>query len=105
MRRAVLALLVVTGGVVGWLGADRLTDLAPYRYGGRAVLQDLALYDAHDAVSGLPFTYPPFGAVAMVPLAVLPMVVAGALVTAVSVAALLGVVRTALPVTAAPLLI
>jgi alpha-1,2-mannosyltransferase len=105
MRRAVLVLLVVAGGVAGWLAADRLTDLAPYRYGGRAVLHGLALYDAHDPVSGLPFTYPPFGAVAMVPLAVLPVVVAGALVTAVSVAALAAVVRTTLPVAAAPLLV
>src|SRR5215213_11909667 len=105
MRRAVLALLVVAGGVAGWVAADGLTDLAPYRYGGRAVMHGLALYDVHDPVSGLPFTYPPFGAVAMVPLAALPMTVAGALITAVSVAALVGVIRTALPVATSPMLV
>src|SRR5215213_2978578 len=105
MRRAVLALLVVAGGVAGWVAADGLTDLAPYRYGGRAVMHGLALYDVHDPVSGLPFTYPPFGAVVMVPLAALPMSVAGALVTAVSVAALVGMVRTALTVAVAPLIV
>jgi alpha-1,2-mannosyltransferase len=103
MRRAVLAVLVVAGGVAGWLAGSRLTDLAPYRYGGRAVLQGLPLYDAHDPVSGLPFTYPPFGAVAMVPLAVLPVALAAALVTAVSVAAMVGVIRISLPQAASPL--
>lgn len=104
MRRAVLPVLALAGGVAGWLAADRLTDLAPYRYGGRAVLEALPLYDARDPVSGLPFTYPPFGALAMVPLAVLPMVLAAALVTAVSVAALVGVIRVARPAVSSTLL-
>ncbi len=92
------ALLVVAAGVVGALAAAHLTDLAPYRYGGRAVLEGLPLYDAHDPVSGLPFTYPPFGAVVMVPLALMPVHLAAAVLTSASTAALAAVVVISLSV-------
>ena len=54
----------VVGGVVGGF-----TDLHVYRYAGQAVLDGARVYDADDPVTGLPFTYPPFAAVLMVPLA------------------------------------
>lgn len=69
-----------------------LTDLTVYRYGGRAVLEGLALYDAPDPVTGLPFTYPPFAALLMTPLAALPSWLAAVLWSAASVAALAAVV-------------
>ena len=94
-RRAALTALglVLAAGLVGAAYAADLTDLAPYRYGGRAVLDGLPLYDAHDPVSGLPFTYPPFGAAVMVPLALLGLPLAAGLLTAASTAALVRVVQ------------
>jgi alpha-1,2-mannosyltransferase len=85
--------LVLAAGLVGAVYAGSLTDLAPYRYGGRAVLDGLPLYGTRDPVSDLPFTYPPFGAVVMVPLALLSLTLAAGLLTAASTAALLKVVR------------
>ena len=94
-RRAALTALglVLAAGLVGTTYAGDLTDLAPYRYGGRAVLEGLPLYGAHDPVSGLPFTYPPFGAVVLVPLALLSLPVAAGLLTAAGTAALVRIVR------------
>ena len=63
------------------------------------MLDGLALYDAGDPTFGLPFTYPPFAAVVMVPLALVPGWLAAALWTAASVGAMAGsvvVVRRAL---------
>ena len=54
----------VVGGIVGGF-----TDLHVYRYAGQAVLDGTQVYDADDPVTGLPFTYPPFAAIVMVPLA------------------------------------
>lgn len=71
----------VVGGVVGGL-----TDLHVYRYAGQAVLDGASPYDADDPVTGLPFTYPPFAAVAMVPLALVPGWLAAALWTGMSAA-------------------
>jgi alpha-1,2-mannosyltransferase len=74
-------------------------DLLVYRYGGRAVLDGLALYEHDDPVTGLPFTYPPFAAVVMVPLALLPAKAAAvcwAGVSAGALAAAVVVVRRAL---------
>ena len=90
--------LVVVAGVVGEVYGD-LVDLSVYRYGGRAVLDGLSVYEADDPVTGYPFTYPPFAAVAMVPLALVPGWLAEALWTGASVAALAAsvvVVRRAL---------
>ncbi|TNM46027.1 DUF2029 domain-containing protein [Nocardioides albidus] len=97
VRRGVLiplgavALAAVVGAVVGGFA-----DLHVYRYGGDAVWHQERLYDADDPVTGYPFTYPPFAAVLMVPLALLPGWLAAAVWTAGSVAALLAVVAVVL---------
>jgi alpha-1,2-mannosyltransferase len=83
--------LVVAAAVVGAVHGD-FPDLSVYRYGGRAALDGLPLYAADDPVTGYPFTYPPFAAVAMVPLALLPVWASAALWTGASVAALAVVV-------------
>jgi alpha-1,2-mannosyltransferase len=87
---AVLA-LVAAAAVAGALRGG-FKDLLVYQYGGRAVLEGLALYVHDDPATGLPFTYPPFAAVTMVPLAPLPAWLVAALWTAGSVGALAGVV-------------
>ena len=87
---AVLALVVVAA-VAGALRGG-FKDLVVYQYGGRAVLEGLAVYRHDDPVTGLQFTYPPFAAVVMVPLAPLPAWLAAALWTGASVGALAGVV-------------
>lgn len=68
------------------------TDLFVYRYGGRAVLDGLPTLQSADPVTGLWFTYPPFGAVVMVPVALMPAWIAAALWTGASVGALAAVV-------------
>jgi alpha-1,2-mannosyltransferase len=67
-------------------------DLSVYQYGGRLVLDGLPLYASRDPGTGLRFTYPPFAAVAMVPLTLLPGWLVTTLWTAASVGALAGVV-------------
>lgn len=47
-------------------------DLAVYRFGGIAVLDGPRLYAEGTPGTGLPFTYPPFAALIMVPFAVVP---------------------------------
>jgi alpha-1,2-mannosyltransferase len=83
--------LLAAAVVAGALGGG-LTDLFVYRYGGRAVLDGLPVYASGDPVTGLRFTYPPFAAVVMVPLALLPAWLAAALWTGASVGALAAVV-------------
>jgi alpha-1,2-mannosyltransferase len=78
--------LVVLAGVVGAL-VGGFTDLDVYRHAGQAVLDRESLTGIREA-TGLPFTYPAFAAVLMVPLALLPEAVAAGLWTAASVAAL-----------------
>ena len=94
-----LALLVLgLAGVVAGVLAGELTDLLVYQHGGRSVLSGLSPYEDKDP-TGLPFTYPPFAAVLMTPLALLPASLASALWTGASAAALGGsvaVVRHAL---------
>jgi alpha-1,2-mannosyltransferase len=70
----------------------RFVDLSAYEHGGRLVLDGLPIYGSRDPATGLRFTYPPFAAVAMVPLALLPGWLATALWTAASVGALAGVI-------------
>jgi alpha-1,2-mannosyltransferase len=84
---APVLVLVLAAALVGALRGG-FTDLFVYRYGGRAVLEGLPLFDARDPVTGLRFTYPPFAAVVMVPLAVLPARLGAALWTGASVGAL-----------------
>lgn len=82
----VLVALVVGAAVGGF------PDLHVYRYGGSAVLDQTGIYDADDPVTGYPFTYPPFAALLMVPLALVPLGLAAALWTGASAAALLAAV-------------
>ncbi|GGQ82654.1 glycosyltransferase 87 family protein [Couchioplanes azureus] len=96
---AVILAAAVVAGVAAWVDAPAklsvhggFVDLSVYQYGGRLVLDGLPLYGSRDPATNLRFTYPPFAAVAMVPLAPLPGWLATALWTAVSVAALAGVV-------------
>jgi alpha-1,2-mannosyltransferase len=75
-----------------------LADLDVYRYGGRCVLELVSPYLHSDPIHDYPFTYPPFAALLMVPLALLPGGVAGALWTGLSVgclAATIALVRRA----------
>jgi alpha-1,2-mannosyltransferase len=91
-----LALAVVAGVVGSVVGG--FTDLHVYRFAGQAVLGGSHLYDTDDPVTGLPFTYPPFAAILMVPLALVPGWLAAALWTAASatcVAATIRLVRRA----------
>jgi alpha-1,2-mannosyltransferase len=83
---AVVAGAVLCAAAVSWLfvvhlGAppsQRLVDLDVYRDAGRSVLDGRAVYTflGHPP-QRLPFTYPPFAALLAVPLAVVPLAVAG----------------------------
>jgi alpha-1,2-mannosyltransferase len=89
--------LAVAAGVVGGV-VGGFTDLHVYRFAGQSVLDGTQVYDADDPVTGLPFTYPPFAAVVMVPLALVAGWLAAALWTGMSggcVAAAVVVVRHA----------
>lgn len=93
-----LLALVVAGAVAGPF-AGELKDLLVYQYAGRAVMDGVSPYARDEPVTGLPFTYPPFAAVVLVPLAPLPAWLAAALWTGASAGALGGsvvVVRRAL---------
>ena len=82
--------MVVAAAIVGALHSG-LTDLSVYQDGAQSALDGMAL-DLRDPVTGLRFTYPPFAAVLMVPLAPLPAWLAAALWTGASVGALAAVV-------------
>ena len=84
---APVLLLAAAAAVAGGMRGD-LTDLFVYQYGGQAVLDGLPVYESRDPEMGLPFTYPPFAAVVMVPLAPLPEWLAAALWSAASTGAL-----------------
>src|SRR5689334_6200107 len=71
MWAVALAVCVAAGILLPMLWQHSLVDLKVYRLGGRALLDDASsLYDVR--LAGLPFTYPPFAAVVMVPFALLP---------------------------------
>lgn len=91
VRLVPVLILVIAAAVVG-AARGGFMDLDVYRYAGGAVLDNLAVYESDDPVTGLPFTYPPFAAVLMVPLAVLPGWLVAGLWTAASVGALVTVV-------------
>jgi alpha-1,2-mannosyltransferase len=80
-----------------------LVDLKVYRLGGTTLLDDAsALYDAR--LAGLPFTYPPFAAVVMVPFALLPWTAAVTVWTVTSVLCLLAIWRMSVKLPSAILL-
>ena len=84
-----LALAGAVAGAVllGSVGGE-LKDLHVYQHAGGSVLDGTSPYARDDPVTGLPFTYPPFAAVLMVPLAVLPWWLVAALWTGASAGAL-----------------
>lgn len=91
-----LAALVVVGAVAGVVTAARgevfggFKDLLVYQYAAGAVLDGRSPYAHDDPATGLPFTYPPFAAVLMAPLAHLPGWLAASLWTGASAGALGG---------------
>ncbi|MEO3938211.1 glycosyltransferase 87 family protein [Dermatophilaceae bacterium Soc4.6] len=100
-RKAVQRLAVAAFGLAAsvscWLilrspADDQLADLHVYWGGTRWVEHGLALYDFH-AENGDPFTYPPFAALVMAPLARLPFGAAGVMWTALSLLTIVGVGR------------
>jgi alpha-1,2-mannosyltransferase len=99
---AVVVAAAAVAGAVAWAEVPAklsvhggFVDLSVYRYGGRLILDGLPLYGSRDPATNLRFTYPPFAAVAMVPLGPLPFWLATALWTAASVGALAGVILLA----------
>jgi alpha-1,2-mannosyltransferase len=100
-RRLVLGVLACAALVA--LGAwayglfDGMIDLRVYRMGGSVLLDRGSLYDAQLPGSGLPFTYPPFAAIAMLPLAALPWGVALVVWTTLSVLCIAAIWRVGLP--------
>jgi alpha-1,2-mannosyltransferase len=101
-RRRVLIAIVgcaVFVALGAWVGSlfGGMIDLRVYRMGGSVLLHGDSLYDAHLAGSGLPFTYPPFAAIAMVPLAAVPWGVALVAWTTISVLCITALWRTSLP--------
>ncbi|MDX6261978.1 MAG: alpha,2-mannosyltransferase [Kribbellaceae bacterium] len=104
-RRWLIAAILGCAALVA-LGAwayglfDGMIDLRVYRLGGSVLLDRDSLYDAQLPGSGLPFTYPPFAAIAMVPLAVVPWGVALVVWTTISVLCIALIWRAALPASA-----
>ncbi|TDU88583.1 alpha-1,2-mannosyltransferase [Kribbella voronezhensis] len=95
MWAVALAVCVAAGIVLPLLWQHSLVDLKVYRLGGRALLDDpSSLYDVR--LAGLPFTYPPFAAVVMVPFALLPWPVATTVWTVGTVVSLVFVWRLSL---------
>ncbi|WP_244931392.1 glycosyltransferase 87 family protein [Nocardioides sp. W7] len=91
-------LLLAVGAVAAYVEVTRgFIDLDVYRFGGVALADGAGLYDGADPATGLPFTYPPFAAGLMAPVAQLPPVLLAAGWAAASVAALLAVLRLLLP--------
>lgn len=88
---APVAVVVVAAAVAGGLHGG-FTDLFVYQEAGRAILDGLPASAPRDPVTGLTFTYPPFAALVMVPLALLPAWLAAAVWTGASTAALAAVV-------------
>src|SRR6478735_4208014 len=56
--------------LLAWLFFHPMSDLRVYRVGGRALLDGDPLYETRD-VTGLPFTYTPFGAILFLPAALM----------------------------------
>jgi alpha-1,2-mannosyltransferase len=97
-RNVLLASALVAVGYVTCLLLLRLrmVDLQVYRLGGRALLDGAPLYDQVGPY-GLQFTYPPFAAILMVPMALPPEVVVYAAWTALSILALALIIDRSAP--------
>jgi alpha-1,2-mannosyltransferase len=91
---APVLVLVVAAAVGAGLRGD-FTDLFVYQHAGDRVLDGLSVYGSRDPVMDLPFTYPPFAALVMAPLALVPTWLAAALLAGASVGALAAVVVVA----------
>lgn len=92
------ALLLAVGLVAGVVEVTRgFIDLDVYRFGGVALADGVGLYGGADPATGLPFTYPPFAAALIAPVAPLPEVLLAVGWAVLSVAALLAVLRLLLP--------
>jgi len=90
---AVWGIVVVSlAGAVAGVLAGSFPDLDVYRHGGRSVLDHVSPYATDDPIHGYPFTYPPFAALAMTPLALLPGWLASAVWTGTSAGCLAGAV-------------
>lgn len=76
-----------------WASAS--LDVGIYREAAAELLAGGDVYDGSYGATGLPFTYPPFGLLLLVPLAVIPQAAAGAVMFAGSAAALVGCLRLA----------
>lgn len=95
-RPLTVVLLLLVAVLAGIAEAARgFTDLEVYRYGGEML--GSGLYDGRDPGTDLPFTYPPFAGLLMVPLAALPPVLLAGAWSSANVAALLAVLRLLLP--------
>ena len=89
------AALVIAAAVAAAVRGD-FTDLLVYQHAGQSVLDGTSVYASDNPVNGLPFTYPPFAAVLMVPLAPMPAWLAAALWAGASMLALSAVVAVVL---------
>ena len=94
-RAPVVAVVVGAVVVAAAAGALRpgLTDLHVYQQAGRAVLDGVPTVPPRDPVSRLAFTYPPFAALVMVPLALVPFWVAAGVWAGATAAAMAAAVR------------
>ena len=82
------AIAVIMTTVTWTLAMPRPTDLKIYRDCVRAMLDDPRTLYTASSVSGLGFTYPPFAAIALIPLALIPSLTVTVLHYAVSAIAL-----------------
>ncbi len=105
MNAAALTFFLLSYGPHGVSFGPYHIDLDVYRIGGRAWLDGRNLYGRLPPTQAgvrLPFTYPPIAAVLVSPLALMPMTVAGTVLTVCSVALLALVLRIFLPRAAGP---
>lgn len=86
-----VVLVAVAGAVVGAV-VGGFADLDVYRYGGQCVLRHVSAYAHEDPVHGYPFSYPPFAALVMVPLSIVPGWLAAAAWTGASTGCLAGAI-------------
>ncbi len=89
MTRAWPGILVVAvGAAIAGATVGAFPDLQVYRYGGHGPLDQWRIYASDDPVTGYPFTYPPFAAIGLAPLTLLPGWLAAAVWTGASAACL-----------------